>query len=131
MGTSSVTKQCSQLGQLVKLFQIMANCTVILVKAFISYNRSLQADLLHEGCARWYSYKAATEELSPLSSSSIRGQKRADDLSFITRKVEEAPLRFNTSQLITMSEARSVSEGAGVQFNEPVLLHLGSVSDGK
>lgn len=49
--------------------------------------------------------------------------------SFITRKVEEVPVRFGNSRLMMMSEARSTAVVAGFQFDDPVDLHPDNVPD--
>lgn len=51
-GTSSVSCECAQFSTICRFFRIFSDCTVNLVKDYLSYIRSPEVDLLSEGCAR-------------------------------------------------------------------------------
>lgn len=61
----------------VGLFEIMSNCTGYPMNAFLAYSRSLKAYRLHEGCAGWSVYNAATGDLASAPPSHVHSQKRA------------------------------------------------------
>lgn len=100
------------------------------MRIYLAYSRSLEVDKRSEWCACSYTYNNATGEVSSVSLCSRPSQKRAADGSFISRKDGEVLVWFKKDRLITMSKARSATETAGIQLDEPISLHPATVSEG-
>lgn len=108
----------------------MSNCTVNPVKAYLDYSLSLEAYWRAEWWVGWYPYNVVTREVCFVSPRSIRSQKRVADGFFVTRKVEEVPVRFGKARLTKSSNTRSAARAADVQFDAPVPLYPGNFSEG-
>lgn len=114
----------------VGLFRVMSDCTVSSVKDFPAYSRSIEVENLHEECAAWYPYNAASEEASAVSPRAVYVQKRAAGKFLTSRKVREVPVRLTKCQMMMMSEELSVAKAAVAQLDEAVPLHPDEVFDG-
>lgn len=70
------------------------------------------------------------QRLAPCLFCSIIIQEQVADGSFITRRVEEVPVRFGKGRLMTMCKVRNATEAAIVQLEKPISLHPNNVSQG-
>lgn len=110
--------------QSVRFFRIISNCTFNPVKAFLAYSQPIDVDWLYKGFASSYPQNAATKELIPVPTRSIRVQRRAVGRSFITRKVGEVLVKLGKSRVMTIFESSSDSETAGSDFTTRFLCIL-------
>lgn len=114
--------------QSVGCIQIIPDSTVNNMKAFLACSRSTDVDWLYEGCADLYPHSAATGKLIIVPLCSIRGQKKATERFFNTRKFGEGPVRFGRSQLLITSEVRSAAEASASRLEEPAPMYPDNVA---
>lgn len=124
---SRITRHCSQLSALCRIFRTMSDFTINPVNTFIAYSRLLENHTLDEGCAGQHHHNSATGELTPVLLCSVCGQERAVDEFFTTRNVVEVPTMVGESLLMTMSEVGIAPKASSTQLDEAVFLHRDDV----